>query len=136
MQIEEDNKQQDIKHMFQVQDLTQSVYNLNVDEDKEELSSSDDNVDDQGYLKETEGEHPFLTVCRKIHRRVNGHQIDDLRKYMNSNGMKYTIMKLHDEYKNQILPMDNSNPVKQEVDCLLSYLGISYYDLTIPDDIN
>ena len=136
MQIEEDNKQQDIKHMFQVQDLTQSVYNLNVDEDKEELSSSDDNVDDQGYLKETEGEHPFLTVCRKIHRRVNGHQIDDLRKYMNSNGMKYTIMKLHDEYKNQILPMDNSNPVKQEVDCLLSYLGISYYDLTIPDDMN
>lgn len=136
MQIEEETKQQDIKHLFKVQDLTQSVCNLNVDEDTEELSSSDDNVDDQGYLKETEGEHPFLTVCRKIHRRINGHQIDDLRKYMNSNGMKYTVMKLHDEYKKEILPMDNSNPVKQEVDCLLSYLGISYYDLTITDDIN
>lgn len=135
MQIEEETKQQDIKHLFKVQDLTQSVSNLNVDE-YENTDSSDDNVDDQGYLKETEGEHPFLTVCRKIHRRINGHQIDDLRKYMNSNGMKYTVMKLHDEYKKEILPMDNSNPVKQEVDCLLSYLGISYYDLTITDDIN
>ena len=135
MQFEEETKQQDIKHLFEVQDLTQSVCNLNVDED-ENTDSSDDNLDDQGYVKEKEGEHPFLTVCRKIHRRINGHQIDDLRKYMNSNGMKYTIMKLHDEYKNQILPMDNSNPVKQEVDCLMSYLGISYYDLTIPEGVN
>ena len=135
MQIEEDNKQQDIKHLFQVQDLTQSVSNLNVYED-ENTDSSDDNLDEQGYVKETEGEHPFLTVCRKIHRRINGHRIEDLRKYMNSNGMKYTIMKMHEEYKKEILSMDNSNPVKQEVDCLMDYLNISYYDLTIPEGIN
>ena len=135
MQFEEETKQQNIKHLFKVQDLTQSVSNLNVDE-YENTDSSDDNLDEQGYVKETEGENPFLTICRKIHRRINGHQIDDLRKYMNSNGMKYTIMRMHEEYKNQILPMDNSNPVKQEVDCLMSYLGISYYDLTIPEGIN
>ena len=44
-------------------------------------------------------------------------------------------MKLHEEYREQILPMDNSNSVKQEIDCLLSYLGVSYYDLTIPEDV-
>jgi len=49
--------------------------------------------------------------------------------------MKFTIAKLHDEYRQEILPMDNSNPVKQEVDCLLDYLGISYYDLTIPEGV-
>ena len=113
----------------QVNPLEKTIYDLKIDD------TEDDELDDQGYIKEKEGEHPFLTICRKIHRRVNGHHIDDLRKYMNSKGMKYTIMKLHEEYRDQILPMDNSNSVKQEIDCLLDYLGVSYYDLTIPEGV-
>lgn len=113
----------------QVNPLEKTIYDLKIDD------SEDEELDDQGYIKEKEGEHPFLTICRKIHRRVNGHYIEDLRKYMNSKGMKFTIAKLHDEYRKEILPMDNSNPVKQEVDCLLDYLGISYYDLRIPEGV-
>ena len=109
--------------------LEKTIYDLKIDDPE------DEELDEQGYIKFKEDEHPFLTICRKIHRRVNGHYIEDLRKYMNSKGMKFTISKLHDEYRKEILPMDNSNPVKQEVDCLLDYLGISYYDLTIPNDV-
>jgi len=109
--------------------LEKTIYDLKIND------SEDDELDEQGYIKYKEGENKFLTVCRTIHRRVNQHYIEDLRKYMNSKGMKFTIAKLHDEYRKEILPMKNSNPVKQEVDCLLDYLGISYYDLTIPEGV-
>lgn len=110
--------------------LEKTIYDLKIQD------SDDDDLDEQGYIKYKEGEHPFLTICRKIHQRVNGHQIEDLRKYMNSAGMKFTIMKLHDEYRREILPLSNDSPVKQEIDCLLAYLGISYYNLEIPEGIN
>jgi len=138
MNIEEDYEEMKVRTQSdtevlsddsQVNPLEKTIYDLKIND------SEDDELDEQGYIKEKEGEHPFLTICRKIHRRVNGHYIEDLRKYMNSKGMKFTISKLHDEYRKEILPMDNSNPVKQEVDCLLDYLGISYYDLTIPNDV-
>jgi len=110
--------------------LSKTIYDLKIQD------SEDDELDEQGYIKYKEDEHPFLTVCRTIHRRVNGHQIEDLRKYMNSAGMKFTIMKLHDQYRKEILPLSNDSPVKQEIDCLLAYLGISYYNLEIPEGIN
>ena len=107
--------------------LERTLYDLKID-------NIDDNVD-EGYIPEEKGEHPFLTICRKLHEKINGHPIDELRKYMNSNGMRFSVMQIHEKYKQEILHMDNENLVKQEIDILLEYLGISYYDMSISENI-
>lgn len=107
--------------------LERTLYDL-------KINDIDDTID-EGYIPEEKNEHPFLTICRDLHEKINGHPIDELRKYINSNGMRFSVMQIHEKYRQEILHMDNENPVKQEIDILLEYLGISYYDMSISENI-
>jgi hypothetical protein len=39
------------------------------------------------------------------------------------------VMELHTYYRKHIKDLDNSNIVKQEIDCVLDWLSIPFYDL-------
>lgn len=112
MQFEEDN-QQDIKEMFQAQDLTQSVSNLNLD-----------NEDDEPCNPNIDKNHPFYIQCKAFHKKLREYDIDEVRKYLLSDEMKLSLMKLHDEYRREIADLPNNNLIKQEIDTIMWYLGI------------
>ena len=78
---------------------------------------------------ETKKELPIVTICRDLHDKINEHNIDDLRRYFQSSGMKLQIMKLHDYYRKHIKNMSNDSIVKQEIDAVLSWLNIPFYNL-------
>ena len=107
-----DNKQKDIKELFEVQNLDNLVCKLTIDEEEKE------DVKDN-----------FIKIVRNLHDLINSNRIDDLRRHLQSNGNKFHIMKIHDEYRRNMIGLPRDSLVKNEVDHLLSYLGIPYCDL-------
>lgn len=92
------------------------------EEDFETLSLDTENTENKEFNK-------LVEICRDLHDRINENNIEDLRKHFQSNGMKMEVIRLHDYYRKHIKDLDNSNIVKQEIDCVLDWLGISFYNL-------
>lgn len=115
----EDDTQQDIKHMFQAQDLTQSVCNLNLDNEDENTDS-----DEEPCNPNIDKNHPFYLQCKAFHERLREYDIDEVRKYLLSDEMKFSLMQLHDQYRREIADLPNDNLIKQEIDTILWYLEI------------
>ena len=114
--IRNDEKQKDIKKMFEIENLNNSINKLHIDDD------SDDEE------KKTV-QYNFIKIVKNLHDLINSNRIDDLRKHLQSNGNKLHIMKIHDEYRKTMIGLPRDSLVKNEVDHLLSYLGIPYCDL-------
>ena len=111
-----DEKQKDIKEMFEVQNLDNLVCKLNIDEDSDDEQKN--NVQEN-----------FIEILKNLHDLINSNRIDDLRRELQSNGNKFHIMKIHDEYRRNMVGMARDDLVKNEVDNILTYLGIPYCDL-------
>ena len=94
---------------------------LSLDEEKDEPPA-----ENKEYNK-------LVEICRELHDKINDHNIDDLRKHFQSSGMKYEVMELHNYYRKHIKDMPNDSIVKQEIDCVLDWLGISYYNLVFDE---
>ena len=107
-----DEKQKDIKELFEVQNLDNLVCKLHIDE--EEISEVQEN---------------FIEILKNLHDLINSNRIDDLRRHLQSNGNKFHIMKIHDEYRRNMIGLPRDSIVKNEVDNILTYLGIPYCDL-------
>ena len=95
---------------------------LGLEKDEEEIKIDTETTENKEFNK-------LVDICRDLHDRINENNIDDLRKHFQSNGMKMEVMRLHDYYRQHIKDLDNSNIVKQEIDCVLDWLGISFYNL-------
>jgi len=99
----------------------------NNDEEEKKMITQLDNL----QMNTKWEDHPFYDVCKKLQEQIQEHDIEELKKYLQTDAMKFTLMKLHDEYRKHIEPMDNESPVKQEIDGILWYLDIYPYKYSI-----
>ena len=98
-----------------------------VKQDEKKLITQLDNLQINTKWKD----HPFYDVCKKLQEQIQEHNIDELKDYLQTDAMKFSLMKLHDGYRKYIEPMDNESPVKQEIDGILWYLDIYPYKYSI-----
>ena len=68
--------------------------------------------------------HPFVVKCKEIKEHIESLDIIETRKYLNSDIMKMSIIRLHDYYQQHISNIPNTSIVKKEIDGLLWYLDI------------
>lgn len=67
----------------------------------------------------------FLKELQELYDKINEHQLENVKQYIQMY-CKLDIIDIHRYYREHFLNMDNENEIKQEIDTLLSLLGIPY----------
>ena len=73
----------------------------------------------------------FVNEVRALHSEIEQHNIDDIKEHIQMY-CKLDVLDIHRAYRDHILRLDNSDIIKQEIDCILSHLGIPY--IKVPNE--
>ena len=66
--------------------------------------------------------------AEEMQQIISEHDIEALRKYL-KNYCEDEIKEIHREYKKHILPLEETNILRQEIECIFEYLQIPYIKL-------